>query len=94
MLGVDLLNIIDSSSNGFELLQFFEDAVEVQCRDEYIVLERGDCVVMEYCLFHYGHFVEPILRDPEILIGEPEKLFQKLFLFAIAKKTSRVTSQC
>ncbi|KAL9968278.1 hypothetical protein ACROYT_G026632 [Oculina patagonica] len=62
-LGVDYFNIIDGPSNGFELLNFFEDAVEIQRPDRSVVLERGDCVVMDNCGFHHGLFVEPVLRD-------------------------------
>ena len=61
--GVDLFNILDGPSNGFELLNFFEDVVDVQRPDGSVVLERGDCVVMDNCGFHHGHFVEPLLRD-------------------------------
>ncbi|KAL9979392.1 hypothetical protein ACROYT_G017048 [Oculina patagonica] len=62
-LGIDYFNIIDGPSNGFELLNFFEDAVEIQRPDRSVVLERGDCVVMDNCGFHHGLFVEPVLRD-------------------------------
>ena len=55
---VDYYNILDSPSNGFELLHVFEDAVEIQRPDGSILLERGDCVVMDH-----GLFVEPVLRE-------------------------------
>ena len=45
-------------SNGFELLHFFEDAV-----DGSVLLECSDCVVMGNCGFHRGLFVEPVLRE-------------------------------
>lgn len=61
--GVDLFNILEGPSNGFELLHFFEDAVDLHQPDWSAVLERGDCVVMDNCGFHHGHFVEPVLRD-------------------------------
>ena len=28
-----------------------------------VLLERGDCVVMDNCGFHHGLFVEPVLRE-------------------------------
>ena len=57
LFGVDYYNILDGPSNGFELLHFFEDAV-----DGSVLLDRGDCVVMDNCGFHHGLFVEPVLR--------------------------------
>ena len=61
--GVDYYNILDGPSNGFQLLYFFEDAVEIQRPDGSVLLERGDCVVMDNCGFHHGLFVEPVLRE-------------------------------
>ena len=63
LFGVDYYNILDGPSNGFELLHFFEDAVEIQRPDGSVLLERGDCVVMDNCGFHHGLFVEPVLRE-------------------------------
>ena len=61
--GVDYYNILDSPSNGFQLLHFFEEAVEIQRPDGSVLLERGDCVVMDNCGFHHGLFVDPVLRE-------------------------------
>ena len=61
--GVDYYNILDGPSNGFELLHFFEDTVEIQRPDGSVLLERGDCVVMDNCGFHHCLFVEPVLRE-------------------------------
>ena len=47
LFGVDYYNILDGPSNGLELLHFFEDAVEIQRPDGSVLLERGDCVVMD-----------------------------------------------
>ena len=41
LFGVDNYKILDSLSNGFELLHFFKDAVEIQRPDGSILLERG-----------------------------------------------------
>lgn len=62
VLGVDYFNIPDSSSYGFELLNFFEDPVLIQRPDRSVVLEWGDCVIMDNCGFHHGLFVEQVLR--------------------------------
>ena len=76
--GVDLFNILDGPSNGFELLNFFEDVVDVQRPDGSVVLERGDCVIMDNCGFHHGHFVEPLLRDTLNEYGV-QLIFQPLY---------------
>ena len=52
IFGVDHYNILDCPSNGFELLHFFENTVEIQRPDESVLLERIDCVVMDNCRFH------------------------------------------
>ena len=61
--GIDYYNSLDSPSNGFELLHFFEDAVEIQCPDGSILLKRSDCVMMDICSFHHGLFVESVQRE-------------------------------
>ena len=62
-LQVDLFNILDGPSNGFEMLLFFEDALTAVNPDGSVILERGDTVVMDNCRFHHGHFAEGMLRD-------------------------------
>lgn len=61
--GVDFFNILDGPSNGMELLNFFNEAIQLERQDGSAVLERGDCVVMDNCGFHHARFVEPILRN-------------------------------
>ena len=61
--GVDYYNFLDGLLNGFQLLHFFEEAVEIQCPDGIFLLECGDCVMMDNCGFHHGLFVEPVLRE-------------------------------
>ena len=46
-----------------ELLNFFEEALNVEFPDGSAVLENGSVVVMDNCGFHHGHLCEPILRD-------------------------------
>ena len=78
LFGVDYYNILDGPSNGFELLHFFEGAVEIQHPDRSILFERGDRVVMDYCGFHHGLFAEPVLR--ELLIDHSVQLiYQPLY---------------
>ena len=60
--GVDFFNIVDGPSNGHELLQFFDEALQLERVDGSAVLERGDCVVMDNCGFHHGRMVEPVVR--------------------------------
>lgn len=63
MQGVDHMNVLVGPSNGNSMLLFFEEAVEIQKRDESPVLESGDTVIMDNCGFHHGNFVEPMLTE-------------------------------
>ena len=45
MQGIDYVNVIDGASNGFELLFFFEGALNVIRADGSVILERGDTVI-------------------------------------------------
>ena len=45
-----------------ELLNFFDEALQLEREDGSAVLERGDCVIMDNCGFHHARFVEPVLR--------------------------------
>ena len=60
--GVDFFNILDGPSNGMELLNFFDEALQLGREDGSAVLERGDCVIMDIRGFHHDRFVEPVLR--------------------------------
>ena len=61
--GVDFFNILDGPSNGMELLNFFDEALQLEREDGSAVLERGDCVIMpDNCGFYHARFVEPVLR--------------------------------
>lgn len=62
-LGVDIFNVLDGPSNGFQMLLFFEDALTTENPDGSVLLERGDTVVMDNCSFHHGIFAEGMLRD-------------------------------
>ena len=59
---VDFFEILKSPSNGMELLNVFDEALQLEQEDGSAVLERGDCVVMDNCGFHHARFVEPVLR--------------------------------
>ena len=63
VIGVDYFNIIRGPSNGQELLNFFDEALQVERPDGSAALERGNAVVMDNCGFHHGHDVEPLLRN-------------------------------
>ena len=63
LVGVGCFNVLDGASNGEELLNFFDDALQVERADGSAVLERGDVVVMDNCGFHHAHHVEPLLRQ-------------------------------
>ena len=60
--GVDCFNTLDGPSNGMELLNFFDEALQLEREDGSAVLERGDCVITDNCGFHHARFVEPVLR--------------------------------
>ena len=60
--GVDFFNILDGPSNGIELLNFFDEALQLEREDGSAVVERGDCVIVDNCGFHHAPFVEPVLR--------------------------------
>ena len=62
-MGLTFFNILDGSSNGTELLTFFDEALQLEREHGSATLERGDCVVMDNCGFHHARFVEPILRN-------------------------------
>ncbi|XP_078363710.1 uncharacterized protein LOC144647905 [Oculina patagonica] len=46
VVGVDYFNILQGPSNGLKLLNFFDDALQVERSDESAALERGDIVVI------------------------------------------------
>lgn len=51
---VDFFNILDGPSNGMELLNFFDEALQLEREGGSTVLERGDCVIMDNCGFHHA----------------------------------------
>lgn len=63
VVGVDMFNILQGPSNGLELLNFFDDALQVERADGSAALERGDVVVMDNCGFHRARHIEPLLRN-------------------------------
>lgn len=49
--------------NGFEMLHFFYEAMQIANPIHgYSVLSNGDVVVMDNCRFHHGRFAEAELR--------------------------------
>ena len=63
VVGVDYFNILRGTSNGWELLNFFDDALQVDRADGSAALERGDVVVMDNCGFHHARHIEPLLQN-------------------------------
>ena len=59
--GVSHFNILRGASNGQELLNFFEEALQVD-RLGNSVLKDGYVVIMDNCGFHHAFAVEPILH--------------------------------
>lgn len=52
VVGADCFNILQGPSNGLELLNFFDDALQVARADGSAALEPGDVVVMDNCDFN------------------------------------------
>ena len=63
VIGVDYFNILQGPSNGLELLNFSDDALQVERANGSAALERGDVVVMDNCGFHHACHIKPLLRD-------------------------------
>ena len=61
--GISHFNILRGPSNGLELLQFFEEALEQVDAFEKPVVKVDDVIVMDNCGFHHGNDIEPNLRD-------------------------------
>ncbi|XP_006811434.1 uncharacterized protein LOC102800893 [Saccoglossus kowalevskii] len=61
--GVSNFNILDSPSNGLEMLNFFEETMELFDENGQHVLSPGDTVIMDNCGFHHGRITEPALRE-------------------------------
>ncbi len=61
--GVDHFNILDGPSNGFEMLNFFDECLNlVDPVYGNPILSNGDIIVMDNCGFHHGVFAENELR--------------------------------
>ena len=56
--GVDYYNLVEGPSNGMELLQFFEEALEKTYENGNPILGAGDAVVLDNCGFHHARHVE------------------------------------
>ena len=61
--GISHFNILRGPSNGLELLQFFEEALEQVDAFENPIIKVDDLIVMDNCGFHHGRDVEPNLRQ-------------------------------
>lgn len=63
IVGIAYFNIIQGSSNGLELLNFFDEALQIDRADRGAALEPGDVVVMDNYGFHHGRHIEPLLGN-------------------------------
>ena len=61
--GVSHFNVLRGPSNGLELLNFFEEALEQEDVFANHVIKENDVIVMNNCGFHHGNNVEPLLRN-------------------------------
>ena len=61
--GVDHYNIVEGPSNGWELLDFFTEALNETYENGNQKIAAGDVVVMDNCGFHHARHVEPVLRQ-------------------------------
>ncbi len=62
-IGVSHVNVIQGPSNGFELLNFFAEALEEEDMFGNPILKEGDIVIMDNCGFHHARHVEPVLQN-------------------------------
>jgi len=63
---IGYFNIIQGSSNGLELLNIFDDALQIDRAVRGAALEPGDVVVMDnygHYGFHDGRHIEPLLGN-------------------------------
>ncbi|XP_070560238.1 paired box protein 2 homolog [Ptychodera flava] len=63
VFGVDHADIIEGPSNGYEMMNFFEEAVVQTHETGLPCLSPGDCVIMDNCPFHHARHVEPHLIE-------------------------------
>jgi transposase len=74
--GVDYYNIVEGPSNGMELLQFFDEALEQTYENGNPILGVGDAVVLDNCGFHHARHVEGVLREMLFQNGVRYLLYQ------------------
>ena len=56
-------NIFQGPSNGLELLNVFDKALQVDRAEGSAALGRGDVVVMDNCGFYHARHIEPLLQN-------------------------------
>ena len=69
IFGVQYVNIIPGPSNGLELLNFFDEAIEQVDIFGNPLFSPGDVVVMDNCGFHHALHVKPVLENMLALQG-------------------------
>ena len=63
LFGVDNYNILEGASNGLEMLEFFDESLQIIDENGNAVLPQGDTVVMDNCRFHHGRYAKNQLRE-------------------------------
>lgn len=63
VVSVDYFNILQGLSNGLELLNCFDDALQVDRADGSAAVMHGEVVVMDNCGFHHAWHIEPLLQS-------------------------------
>ena len=63
VVSVDYFSVLQGPPNGLELLNFLDEALQLDRADGSAALECGDVVVMDKCGFHHARHIEPLLRN-------------------------------
>ena len=61
--GIDYFNILEGPSNAFEMLFFFQEAIEETNVLGNPVYDHGDLIIMDNCGFHHHRLVSRLLRN-------------------------------
>ena len=69
IFGIEQANVLTGPSNGLELINVFEEALEVEDTFGNPVLKQGDTFIMDNCGFHHGRHTEPLLQHMLTEIG-------------------------
>ena len=62
IFGTEHANVLTGPSSGLELINFFQEALEIENMFGNPVLKQGDTVIMDNCGFHHGRQTEPLFQ--------------------------------